>query len=195
MTARLVRVAGRTFSERETIKKKTVFKPDEGLQGFATRRVEGNDGTQVREYRVVIEDGVEREKTLVKEYQEPEVVDTVIYYAESTIRATGFSPENMKILDTKRMYGTWYNAASSGRPATDTHYGITRSGVPVTRGVVAVDPAVIALGTRLYVPGYGFAVAGDTGGGIVGDMIDLGFADGQAVDWRTGWTDVYILGQ
>jgi 3D (Asp-Asp-Asp) domain-containing protein len=63
----------------------------------------------------------------------------------------------------------------------------------VTRGIVAVDPAVIPLGTRLYVPGYGFAVAADTGGGIIGNMIDLGFPDGVPSDWHTSWVDVYIL--
>ena len=87
------------------------------------------------------------------------------------------------------------NAASSGKPATSPSYGITASGVPVTRGIVAVDPTVIPLGTRLYIPGYGFAVAGDTGGGIKGNMIDLGYPDGVAVDWNTGWTDVFILSQ
>jgi len=42
------------------------------------------------------------------------------------------------------------------------------------KGVVAVDPRVIRLGSRLYVEGYGFAVAGDTGGSIKGKRIDLG---------------------
>ena len=65
----------------------------------------------------------------------------------------------------------------------------------VVRRIVAVDPSVIPLGTRLYIPGYGFAVAGDTGGGIKGNMIDLGYPDGVAVDWKTGWTDVFILSQ
>jgi 3D (Asp-Asp-Asp) domain-containing protein len=100
----------------------------------------------------------------------------------------------MTVAKTERMWATWYNAASSGKPATHPSYGITASGVPVVRGIVAVDPRVIPLGSRLYIPGYGFAVAADTGGGIVGNMIDLGFADGDGVDWRTGWTDVYILG-
>jgi uncharacterized protein YabE (DUF348 family)/3D (Asp-Asp-Asp) domain-containing protein len=193
MSARLVRVAGRTFSEREPVKRKTIFKPDESLAGFNTRTVQGNDGVLVHEYKVLIEDGVEREKTLVRSYMEPEVKDNVIYYAASTIRATGYSPENMSVAKTERMWATWYNAASSGKPATHPAYGITASGIPVTRGVVAVDPRVIPLGSRLFIPGYGFAVAADTGGGIVGNMLDLGFADGERVDWRTGWVDVYLL--
>lgn len=53
--------------------------------------------------------------------------------------------------------------------------GITASGRPAGHGIVAVDPGVIALGTKLFIPGYGFAVAGDTGGAIRGRRIDLGF--------------------
>jgi peptidoglycan DL-endopeptidase CwlO len=51
--------------------------------------------------------------------------------------------------------------------------GRTASGLPVGVGMVAVDPAVIPLGTRLFVPGYGPAVAADTGSAIKGSIIDL----------------------
>ena len=193
MTARLVRVGGRSLIEKEPVKRRTVFKPDESLSGSGSRVVQGKDGVIQREYRVVIEDGLEKEKKLVKEWQEPEVENTVIYYAASTIRATGLAPENFSSARTEHMYATWYNAASSGKAATDPNYGFTRSGTPVTRGIVAVDPTVIPLGTRLYIPGYGFAVAADTGGGVIGKMIDLGFPDGVTPDWHTSWVDVYIL--
>ena len=53
--------------------------------------------------------------------------------------------------------------------------GYTATGYRAGHGIVAVDPRVIPLGTKLYIPGYGFAIAGDTGGAIVGDRIDLGF--------------------
>jgi 3D (Asp-Asp-Asp) domain-containing protein len=117
----------------------------------------------------------------------------VIYYAAASLHTTGVQPENMNVMRIERMYATWYNAASSGKPATHPAYGITASGMALTKGIVAVDPAVIPLGTRLYVPGYGFAIAADTGGGIKGNMIDLGYPDGVEVDWRTGWVDVFIL--
>ena len=192
MVARIVRVTGQAFYEREDVVHKTVFKPDDTLTGTETRRVQGHDGVRVTEYKIVIEDGVETERAFVGESYDPDPVDTVIYYSASAINSTGTAVD-LQVSQTLNMYATWYNAASSGKPATHEAYGITRSGAPLTKGIVAVDPNVIPLGTRLFIPGYGFAVAGDTGGGIIGDMIDLGFPDGVAVDWRTGWVDVYIL--
>jgi 3D (Asp-Asp-Asp) domain-containing protein len=53
--------------------------------------------------------------------------------------------------------------------------GRTASGLPVGWGVVAVDPSVIPLGTHITVPGYGEAVAADTGTAIKGAIIDLWF--------------------
>jgi 3D (Asp-Asp-Asp) domain-containing protein len=53
--------------------------------------------------------------------------------------------------------------------------GRTASGLPVGWGVVAVDPSVIPLGTRMFVPGYGEAIAADTGTAIKGGIIDLWF--------------------
>jgi 3D (Asp-Asp-Asp) domain-containing protein len=53
--------------------------------------------------------------------------------------------------------------------------GHTSTGIPVGFGVVAVDPAVIPLGTRISIPGYGEGVAADTGGGVRGADIDLWF--------------------
>ena len=51
--------------------------------------------------------------------------------------------------------------------------GKTALGVPVRRGVVAVDPRLIPLGTRLHVPGYGPGLAADVGTAIKGRIIDL----------------------
>ncbi|HEX7255698.1 MAG TPA: 3D domain-containing protein, partial [Gaiellaceae bacterium] len=72
--------------------------------------------------------------------------------------------------------------------------GQTASGRPVGWGVVAVDPSVIPLGSRLAIPGYGMGVAADTGGAIVGARIDLWFPSvAQANEWgsRTVTVTVY----
>ena len=66
--------------------------------------------------------------------------------------------------------------------------GNTASGLPVGHGVVAVDPTVIPLGTRMIVPGYGAAVAADVGTAVKGLLIDLWFpslAEAQAWGRRT----------
>lgn len=68
-----------------------------------------------------------------------------------------------------QMIATGYTADCAGCD------GMTAIGRRAGYGIVAVDPRLIPLGTRLYIPGYGLAVAGDTGGDIVGHRIDLGF--------------------
>jgi 3D (Asp-Asp-Asp) domain-containing protein len=61
--------------------------------------------------------------------------------------------------------------------------GTTATGMPVGHGVVAVDPSVIPLGTRMSVPGYGNGVASDVGGGIKGAIIDLWMTPTQCASW------------
>jgi len=71
--------------------------------------------------------------------------------------------------DAMEMIATAYTASCAGCS------GYTATGYRAGRGIVAVDPRVIPLGTKLFIPGYGFAIAGDTGGAIIGNRIDLGF--------------------
>jgi 3D (Asp-Asp-Asp) domain-containing protein len=77
--------------------------------------------------------------------------------------------------------------AGSMLTVTATGYdlpGHTSTGLPVGWGIAAVDPSVIPLGTRIVVPGYGVAVAADTGGAIQGATIDLWFPTAaQAYAW------------
>jgi len=71
---------------------------------------------------------------------------------------------------------------------------ITATGVHAGYGVVAVDPAVIPLGSRLYIEGYGYALAGDTGSRIKGLRIDLGFdTRRQAIQFGRRPVRVYIV--
>ena len=62
--------------------------------------------------------------------------------------------------------------------------GHTATGLPVGSGIVAVDPTVIPLGTRMTIPGYGEGVAADVGSGVRGATIDLWFPTvAQAYAW------------
>jgi len=63
--------------------------------------------------------------------------------------------------------------ATAYLPTDGSGAGITATGIRATYGVVAVDPRVIPLGTKVYIPGYGVALAADTGGAIKGYKIDL----------------------
>ena len=63
--------------------------------------------------------------------------------------------------------------ATAYLPTDGSPEGLTAMGIPAARGVVAVDPRVIPLGSRVYIPGYGIAIAADTGGAIRGERIDL----------------------
>ncbi|CUH96172.1 hypothetical protein P22_2260 [Propionispora sp. 2/2-37] len=70
----------------------------------------------------------------------------------------------------------------------------TARGNLLRRGLVAVDPNVIPLGTRLYIPGYGYAIADDTGGAIRGNVIDLAFdSHAEAIQFGRQQVTVYIL--
>jgi len=91
-----------------------------------------------------------------------------------------------------RMRVTAYTAATSGKDPSHPAYGITASGVPAGFGVVAVDPTIVPFRSYVYVPGYGRAFAGDTGGGVKGRFIDLGYNEGEIVAWN-GYVDVYYL--
>ena len=70
----------------------------------------------------------------------------------------------------------------------------TATGTGVYKGIVAVDPRVIPLGTKLYIDGYGPAIAADTGGAIKGNRIDLGFSTaGEAFAWGRRTVAVHIV--
>lgn len=82
------------------------------------------------------------------------------------------APENyQKVLNmTATAYAPGY--ADNGRWGDLTYVGTT-----VRKGVVAVDPRVIPMGTKLWVEGYGYAVAEDQGSAIKGNRVDLAFND------------------
>jgi len=81
----------------------------------------------------------------------------------------------------------WVAAGPRTLTVTSTGYtlkGRTATGLPVGLGIVAVDPSVIPLGTRLTIPGYGEGIAADTGGAVQGMTIDLWFPSlTEAMAW------------
>jgi 3D (Asp-Asp-Asp) domain-containing protein len=70
----------------------------------------------------------------------------------------------------------------------------TATGVYPREGLIAVDPRVIPLGTQVYVEGYGYAIAADTGGAIKGNIIDVFFPNLQTcMNWGRRPVQIYIL--
>ena len=87
-----------------------------------------------------------------------------------------------------RVEATAYSSAEPGLSA------YTALGTICQRGVIATDPYVIPLGTRVFIPGYGYAVAEDTGGAIVGHKIDVAFDTvAECYEFGRQFIDIYIL--
>jgi 3D (Asp-Asp-Asp) domain-containing protein len=90
-----------------------------------------------------------------------------------------------------KMIGTAYYP---GDPLAWGDGTVTVLGQKMQRGIVAVDPKVIPLRTRLFITGYGYGYAGDTGNLIKGKRIDLGVNNAQEEKaWMHREVTVYIL--
>ena len=87
-----------------------------------------------------------------------------------------------------RVEATAYSSAEPGLSA------YTALGTICQRGVIATDPSIIPLGTRVFIPGYGYAIAEDTGGAIVGHKIDVAFDTiAECYEFGRQFIDIYIL--
>ena len=153
----------------------------------------GHQGITKTRTRVRYENGEEvflqEEETWLA--QEP--ADKIIAYGTKIVGRTLETPDGeVEYWRKIRMLATSYSAATSGKTKDHPAYGITRTGLPAGYGVVAVDPGVVSLWSKVYVPGYGEAVAGDTGGAIIGKHIDLGYDEDNLKLWYR-WVDVYVL--
>ncbi len=87
----------------------------------------------------------------------------------SLFESRGIAAMSHMVRSAINMIATAYTADCAGCD------GWTEIGRRAGHGIVAVDPRVIPIGTHLYITGYGLAIAGDTGGAIIGRRIDLGF--------------------
>ncbi len=130
----------------------------------------GQHGAKVVKYHVRYEDNKVVDKTLL----DAQVVSTPKNRVVSIgSRGNYMSRGEFTTRKVMRMEASAYDPGpgSCGPRAT----GRTSCGLRAGYGVVAVDPRVIRLGTRLYIEGYGMAVAGDIGRAIKGNRIDLGY--------------------
>jgi resuscitation-promoting factor RpfB len=120
----------------------------------------------------------------------PRMIATGIgdYSAIAAFAERGFNGTIRLAKAAMSMVATAYTANCAGCS------GLTASGQHARHGIVAVDPRVIPLGSKLYIPGYGHAVAGDTGGAIHGNRVDLGFnTDADAMQFGRRSVTVYVL--
>jgi uncharacterized protein YabE (DUF348 family) len=191
---RITRVREDLAVEFDPIPFETVWVPDPGVEIDATRLLQkGEIGLTKRRYRVVYEDDQEADRFLEDAWTEqPPITKTLAYGTKIVVRTLQTADGPIEYWRKMRVYTTSYRPASCGKLKTDPRYGYTRLGWELHKGVVAVDPAVIPLKTSMYVPGYGFAVAADTGGGVKGKFVDLGFSDTDYQSWHW-WTDIYLL--
>lgn len=137
-----------------------------------------------------------------KEKEKQEIIDTKSKEIEelnnknkelsnklSTLPSRGESASSGKEI---YMQATGYTAYCNGCSGT-TATGINLRSNP-NQKVIAVDPKIIPLGTKVHVEGYGYAVAADTGGAIKGNKIDLFFPEKQtAINWGRQNVKVKIL--
>lgn len=136
--------------------------------GRLKKTQQGHDGLAIKTFSVTLKNGKPVSKELVStERKDPkdEIILMGVAANQTSRHGTRFSRKK-----TLTMSATAYDGSPQTVPGTT---GRTATGVPAKYGVVAVDPRVIPLGTLMYIEGYGFAVAADTGGAIKGNRIDL----------------------
>lgn len=105
-----------------------------------------------------------------------------------------YSYLNRSVPDSDRGQRTLYMSASAYSAHDPGNSNRTATGKLVQKGLVAVDPNVIPLGTHLYIPGYGEAIAADVGSSIQGNRIDIAFdTHEEAMDFGRQSITVYII--
>ncbi|MEN6551045.1 MAG: 3D domain-containing protein [Candidatus Cryosericum sp.] len=183
-TARLVYVAEQLLTVTERVPYEVLYQPSQSaLRGQVAAWIPGTGGVREREYRLVYEDGALVDRVLRS--------DELLEPAADEALAVGTAVFRGGAIKELYMEATAYSptvAETDGDPWT------TASGMRSGYGIVAVDPRVIPLGSKLYVEGYGYAIAGDTGGAIRGNRIDVFFyLARQSAAWGRRWVRVFVL--
>lgn len=186
----VVRREIKTITEKEQIPFAVHRRRDPTLDRNKTRVLEpGAYGIKEKTYSIIYENGKGQEKKLVSENVVKKPIDKIILVGT---RVPGGVVRTSRGLVRYRQKRSMSATAYTPRPKGGS--GITATGRPARYGLVAVDPRVIPLHTRLYIPGYGFCLAADTGGAIRGERIDLCFETyREAVRFGRRKIEVYIL--
>lgn len=175
--------------ETEVIPKTTIYQDDPDTEAGEEKVLdEGADGKKIKIYKVTYsKDGKEYDRALIS-------VETTPAKDEKILRGTKIVWKTLDTTDGQitywkklHVYATHYDSHCPGCSEW------TATGMKQGKGVIAVDPTVIPLRSKVYIPGYGLAIAGDTGGAIKGNIIDLGFADAKTAGWYAHFVDIYLL--
>ena len=136
-------------------------------------------------YQNVLRNGVfQREEIMRERTQEPQTAVLKRGVAQSVNTSSGPIGYKRKITVEASAYTLGEGSGT----------GMTSIGIIPYEGIVAVDPSFIPYYTKMYIPGYGFAMAGDTGGAIRGYKIDLFMTSYyRAIQWGRRTIDIYIL--
>lgn len=202
MKITITRVSSELVKDVKDIDFATEIKKDNNLASNVTKVVqEGQSGEREITTRVVYEDGKEVSRAVVSNVVTRQPVQKVLL--QGTLGVLNVSRGGEQVLYKKaiRVKATAYCACHlcTGKYRTSTGYARTASGTIARRNpggysTIAVDPDVIPLGTKVYVEGYGFAIAEDTGGAINGNKIDLYHdSHSEALRWGVRYKNVYII--
>lgn len=195
MRIEVIRVVQEVIDEFESIPFRTLRWAEPQLEKGKERIVrEGKEGTLKKSVRLTYENGqmVHRQELGHEVVEEP-VARIIGIGTRESVNVIETTAGSLRYVDVLEMEATaYYPGPESTGEWSD---GYTYTGLIAGRGVVAVDPEVIPLGTRLYIPGYGLAIAADIGGAIKGHRIDLGFPTyEEAIQYgRQHGVKVYIL--
>jgi uncharacterized protein YabE (DUF348 family) len=183
---RVVRVQEKMVVEQNFIPFKTVIQAASDVEIDTQKVIQiGQNGLDVRRIRVRLEDGKEVSRQVESEWVAVPPKNRIVGYGTQIVMHTLNTPNGtLKYWRALTMYATSYHPSDTGN--------ITASGLPLQKGVVAVDTRYIPFYTQLYIPGYGKAVAADRGAGVVGRWIDLGYSDEDYEPWHQ-WVTVYFL--
>lgn len=173
----------------------TVFQADPNLPiDTQQQTTPGAEGITRQRYRVRYENGQEVSRTLEDTWIAQEPAQRIIAYGQLIEPQTTTTPEGEQITYWRkvRMYASSYSAATSGVSSDQSWYGRTYTGDQMRKGVVAVDPLIIPLRSRIFVAGYGYGDALDVGTAIRSRHVDLGYDNDNLQIWNR-WVDVYLL--